>query len=100
MPRGTVPNARAVYEADLFESGAQQGVIRVPEDATFYEVQHEVQHAMSHVELGSDYFNLTPAAREYDVYNALQQSPYWDSFMAEEQIDAYKQVMTAINRRQ
>ena len=56
-----------------------------------------MQHAMQHVELGSDYFKLTTAAREYDAYNALRQSPYWGTFTAEEQKSAYYQVLGRIN---
>ena len=57
-----------------------------------------MQHAMQHVELGSDYFKLTTAAREYDAYNALLNNlPTGELSPAEEQKSAYYQVLGRIN---
>ncbi len=96
--RGTSGEARALYEASRTGS-LHEGVVRIPSNATFYEIQHELQHAFHHVESGRDFFRLTEAGRETEVYHRLRQSPYWRTFSREEVIDAYRQIMRASNRR-
>jgi len=96
--RGAIDGARAAYESKRV-GDVHQGIIRVPKDATFYEIQHELQHALHHVEEGTKFFRLTEAARELEVYYNLKNSPYWKTFSSEEIVDAYRQIMRASNAK-
>ena len=97
LPRGAVfhsdgTQAAALYAANILPDGTHKGVLKIPHDATHYEIQHELAHMYNHIEQGRQYFRLTPAAREMDVYDRLRSSPYWSTFTKDERIDASRQV--------
>jgi len=96
--RGAAGNARALYHAERTGS-VHGGAVRIPQNATYYEFLHELQHAFHHVESGRDFFRMTEAARELEVYHRLLESPYWHTFTPSEMIDAYRQIMRASNLR-
>jgi len=63
----------------------------LPNNATMYEVLHEMHHLRHHLDDARGFLRLTEEAREYEVYVRMRESPYWQYFSAEEKIDAYKQ---------
>jgi len=61
-------------------------------NATMYEVLHEMHHLRHHLDDARGFFRLTEEAREYEVYVRMRESPYWQYFSAEERTDAFNQV--------
>jgi len=94
-PRGTIFHsdgrpARALYSAE-YVNGQHRGVLKIPHDATYYEIQHELQHMFHHMDEGRRYFRLTEEAAELHVYEKLRESPFWSTFTKEEKLDALYQ---------
>lgn len=96
VARGTLQHpdgrpARAIYEARFNNQLTHNGTIKIAEDATYYEILHELEHLKDHQKLGPKYFQLSEHTREVNVYEALQKSPYWNSFTDAEKLDALRQ---------
>ena len=72
--------------------GAEVGTIYVREDATHYEVLHEIQHMMHHFDVGDAHRTMPVAQREWAVYNRMKNSYSWDKLTDLERADAKAQL--------
>ena len=82
------------HNARLHSDGSVTSTIYVHSNATFYEMAHEVEHALHLTRIGyAKYDSLSKAQREYAVYRAMRNNPQWNTWTKAEQDNAFDQIM-------